>query len=354
MKPFINSIHYFRGIAILLIVIGHSYGISNLEINSLWDKIILCLVKNGSVYFVFISGFLFHHVNFVVKNNFCYSKFLTKKALFVLLPYILISLVPVILRVYFLEDRSYVQDWILDYKPLTMLWYFLTGRIFVGYWYVPTGMILYLLSPLFPYLLKRQIFLRVILFCLGVSLIVHRPSLNLNPLHSVIYFFPVFGLGFYASVHKRVIYKSLEDKRLLLALSVFSLGVFQSVFWELPGGMNRELFAFEDYHFALNALDINLIQKLLACGLFMSLLNKYEKSEFNILDKIARISFSIYFIHPVLMSFTRWFIDNKQLSYEGNYLLFFLVASLLLGISSLIAYGLKLVLGKNSRYLIGW
>ncbi|MCC0177652.1 hypothetical protein I4641_11750 [Waterburya agarophytonicola K14] len=57
-KRFLNSINYFRGIAILIIVFGHSYGLSEININTLFDRAFFSLMKHGSVYFIFISGFL--------------------------------------------------------------------------------------------------------------------------------------------------------------------------------------------------------------------------------------------------------------------------------------------------------
>jgi len=49
------SFDYFRGVAILFIVAGHSYG--PWGINTLPEKILSNLITGGTALFVFISGF---------------------------------------------------------------------------------------------------------------------------------------------------------------------------------------------------------------------------------------------------------------------------------------------------------
>ena len=65
---YLNFINYFRGFAILLIVMGHLFEITkvfdynNPQLNSLFTKICFPLITGGTALFVFISGFLFHHI----------------------------------------------------------------------------------------------------------------------------------------------------------------------------------------------------------------------------------------------------------------------------------------------------
>src|SRR5882762_3443553 len=85
-KQFLNYIHYFRGIAIIFVVGGHTY------LTLSWNKgtssqiFFDCLWQNGSVLFVFIAGFLFQHLS----GKFEYKKYLKNKALNVVLPYLII------------------------------------------------------------------------------------------------------------------------------------------------------------------------------------------------------------------------------------------------------------------------
>lgn len=64
-KEFLNNINYFRGLAIVFIVLGHciSFGVSNFNENkSLIACIINYILPGGTNFFVFISGYLLHHI----------------------------------------------------------------------------------------------------------------------------------------------------------------------------------------------------------------------------------------------------------------------------------------------------
>ena len=76
-KKFINSINYFRGLAIVLIVAGHCYDLAYYEPVNNFDSLLFALIKNATVYFVFISGFLYYHIFY---HKFDYKKFMLKKA----------------------------------------------------------------------------------------------------------------------------------------------------------------------------------------------------------------------------------------------------------------------------------
>lgn len=88
---YLNSFNYFRGIAILLIVAGHSYEIAGIDILNLsfFEKLAVNLISGGTTLFVFISGFLFHHI-FLTK--FEYSKFIKSKFQNVFVPYFFLTL----------------------------------------------------------------------------------------------------------------------------------------------------------------------------------------------------------------------------------------------------------------------
>jgi len=85
---YINSINYFRGIAIIIIVAGHCLTLSNFSYNSFFGITILNLTQGGTSLFVFISGFLFHHIFY---QYFDFKKFMLKKIKYVLSPYIFLS-----------------------------------------------------------------------------------------------------------------------------------------------------------------------------------------------------------------------------------------------------------------------
>ncbi|MGF1541677.1 MAG: acyltransferase family protein [Pleurocapsa sp.] len=343
-KKFINSINYFRGIAIVLIVLGHCYELSNWQVAHKFEKVFYSLTLNGSVYFVFISGFLFHHIFF---NRFDYQKFMSKKLQYVLLPYLFFSIVPIIYIVFLGNGGQLLPSKLQDRPILSVAWYLLTGSISYAYWYIPMAILLFAISPLIITLVKNNYLLKAICFFLAISLTIHRPVDNINTIHSLIYFLPVYLLGIYSSINQQKIYSYLKNKRIAILLIAIALGFVQVYLFKETGNFHKDIFT-------IDVPDINLIQKLLLCFLFMSILDDYETSDLPSLKKTAETSFAIYFIHPwvidIIISLTKRF----NLDYQGNLLTLIVSTSIVLIISIAIAMGIKRVLSKNSRYLIGW
>ena len=359
-RKFLNSINYFRGIAIVIIVMTHSYGIAHWNVYrnaSLFEKMFYSFNLNGSVFFVFISGYLYHHIFY---PNFDYKKFLIKKTKFVLIPYLVCSTLPIIYTIFDCQN-----EWLfnilfdsggLDFLPaslqdkplLSILWFIATGRAVYAYWFIPMVILIFLISPLVNYLIKTQHLLKVILFLVPVSMVVHRPLQNINPLHSLIYFLPVYLLGIYSSIHRQKIIAYLKgDRQKLFILSLaIVLCLIQVIVFNVSGNFSKNLFS-------VTVPDINIIQKILLCFLFISVLDSFEKVEIASLKQTAQTSFAIYFIHPFLLRpLTR--LSRVWGNFEGNLLTLLLATLLTVTISVAIAHLIKLIFKKNSRYIIGW
>ena len=90
---YVNSINYFRGIAITCIVIGHCFGLSDFAFETNLGNTFFNLLKGGTHFFVFISGFLFHLVYY---NSYNSNDFMIKKSKSVLLPYFILSSIPIL------------------------------------------------------------------------------------------------------------------------------------------------------------------------------------------------------------------------------------------------------------------
>ncbi len=230
-KKFLNSINYFRGLAIVLIVLGHCYGLSrwnisnNLQANNI-EKVFYSLTLNGSVYFVFISGFLYYHVFY---QKFNYKKFVLKKTQFVFLPYLLFSLIPVLYTVFIGDGGQYLPDELRNQPFLATIWYIVTGRISYAYWYIPMAMLLFAISPIINWIIQSGKVLELTWFLLSISLIIHRPIDNINPVHSLIYFLPIYLLGIWSSINHKKIYAYLRDnkKKVIIILLAITLSIIQ-------------------------------------------------------------------------------------------------------------------------------
>ena len=90
---YLNSISYFRAIAIIAIVAGHCFDAAGIEFDSFLSRLMSTIVTGSSSLFVFVSGFLFHHI---FCQKFAYRPFIRSKFHKILVPYLLLGIVPII------------------------------------------------------------------------------------------------------------------------------------------------------------------------------------------------------------------------------------------------------------------
>lgn len=346
------SFDHLRGIAILFIVAGHSYG--GWIMDSFSEKLISNIVSGGTTLFVFISGFFFHHIFY---KDFELKDFMVKKAKNVLAPYLILSTLGFIYFAFSSQAfpfqslliASDVSTW-SDYLALYAC-YLWTGRIMYAYWYIPFIMIMFLLSPFFIRYIKLSLasrFTIMLVLLVFSAFFVHRPVLNLSPIHTVIYFIPVYLLGINCSINRTEFEQLLKGKTLILAITVLVLSALQSAYFDSRGNV------YKTDLFSSAIFDINLFQKIALCFFFISLLHRYEHKTIPGLKLLASSSFAIYFLHTWILHIT------------DQYPLFFMFPnipqivvwlSITIGVTALcilIAYGVKSLLKHNSRYLIGW
>ena len=101
---FLRYVHNFRGLAILMIVAGHIAGLLTFVAHPGLNAAIQSLTINGSVYFVFIAGFLFQFLS----RKYQYNRYLEKKVKNVILPYVLVSIPAILLCIW--RDQPYYPD----------------------------------------------------------------------------------------------------------------------------------------------------------------------------------------------------------------------------------------------------
>lgn len=152
---------------------------------SFYGKVFANLMTGGTTFFVFISGFFFHHVFY---QKFQYKQFILKKVSNVLLPYTLLTIAGIVCFVFYLGHPPHADTFITNqlnnwhqYIRLGIL-YWGTGSILDAYWYMPFIMIIFALSPLFikQIQLPTKVQVGLFLFLLCISSLVYRPSQNLS------------------------------------------------------------------------------------------------------------------------------------------------------------------------------
>ena len=353
---YLNSLNYFRAIAIIFIVAGHCLGIADFAFNTIAGKTVYNLITGGTTLFVFISGFLFHHV---FSKRYDFKKFYVKKIKYILLPYVLLALVPILLSVF---GKHYSgADLTNYYAPRSGAWYdlylipilkhYATGSMFIAYWYIPFVMIVFAFAPLHMRFIqlktKTQVLLVFVL--LIIAMLMHRPLLYTNTIavfQAVLYFTPVYLLGIICSLKKERIYDKFKSKEIYFLTTVIGLAILQVIVGEDGTYMKLPL----EY----NGIDIMIFQKLLLSLFFMIWLHRFETKKITVLALIASSSFGIFFIHCLLIIA---FIKIK--SYFGfsfppnNPLIYIAAITCITLISFLIVKVIQKIAPKHSRYIIG-
>lgn len=344
---YIRSFEYFRAIAIIFIVIGHCYGISGWRIDTFGERVLANITSGGTSLFVFISGFLFHHVFY---SRFNYKKFMVKKFKNVYLPYLILSVLPIIqaliLRAPFPEFYFGPEDTIYDQIIRPTLLYYWYGGVMV-YWYIPFIMVMFLISPVFIYFIRLKTIhkIYIVSFLSLIAVFIQRPINNWSVLQSVVYFSPIYMFGILCSMEREWIYEKFSGKDKQLLLIIIFLAILQALFFKVSGNPQKEPFSF-------GGVDISFIQKNVLCVYLMVFLNKYEEVEIPLFKKLAASSFSIYFLHG-------WFIyiiSTFQSSYKAYYGLHLLpfMSALVIWASYTTASFIKRMYPENSRMIIGW
>lgn len=350
---YINSINYFRGIAIIFIVFGHSLVIANFSYSSTIGNTILNLTAGGTSLFVFISGFLFHHI---FSENFEFKRFIIKKNKYVLVPYLILSTIPIIyllLRVSIngLLSLNASFPFYENLASFPILRFYLTGMPnFVGYWYIPFIMIVFAMSPIFIRFIKLNMKTKIsiVFFMLICSVFMHRGTEEniFSIFQNVIYFTPVYLLGMILSEKKDIVYSKLIGKDYYLLILGFGLALLQAFIGEF-GNYHKDPFFF-------NGFDLMIIQKIILCLFFMIFLYRFEDSKNKLLDIIATNSFGIFFLHGI---FIRIIYEIKWMlgfSFAPNsFAIYLLMASLVFSLSLMTTVFIKRIFPNYSRYLVG-
>ncbi len=351
---YINSINYFRGIAILFIVFGHCLHIADFKYESLLGNTIYNLTLGGTSFFVFISGFLFHHIFY---KKFIYRSFMLRKIKYVLLPYLILSTIPImylLLRVC-MEGASSSNTFPLQYEALIsfpIFRHYLTGigNNFIGYWYIPFIMIIFGISPIFIRFIKLNLKTQILtaIFLLICSVFMHRGA-NQNVFsvfQNVLFFTPIYLIGIILSEKKDIIYSKLTGREFYILSFVIALAIIQAYSGQ-SGNYAKDPFTF-------GGIELMIIQKIFFCLFFMIFLNRFENYKFKLLEIIANYSFGIYFIHGIVLWGIVMIKSELGFSFSSNsFIIYCLMALLVFFLSLMASLFIKRIFPKYSRYLVG-
>jgi len=349
-KLYLNSFNHFRAIAIILIVAGHSA--FNIKVDSIFENILMNLVLGATALFVFISGFLFHHIFY---KKFNYVNFISGKFINLIIPYTLLSIIPIVFLIYRSSDRwgGYFLpsgDGTFREIILPAIKYYFTGRFLTAYWYIPFIFLTFTISPLHMYFiqLKKHIQLILIVTLSLVSIYIHRPIDNINAFQSVIYYTPIYLLGIFCSMNKEEIYLKLKNKEYLLFIIMVFFATVEYYFG-YSGNYEKSIIP-------NGVVDLMFIQKVFMCLFFMVFLARFEHVKNSLVQTLASTSFAIFFLHPIFMKATKFSL-NKLLGLQisvDSWTIYFIYTFLVILICVLFTKLIKFLIPNKSRYIIGY
>lgn len=265
-KKYYPELDIVKGIAILLVILGHSFCTFPFDLNAQLSPIIGKVVRSFQMPLFFIaSGFLFSR-----KENF--KVFIRKKMLRLALPWLTFSILSVALRIIFSSFTHSGGINILD-----GLYDIIQGHY---YWFLYALIVIMIIC----YIVKNPIIMSA--FCLisvVCCLVTEIKDINAFTIGRIVYYFPFFCLGLFL---KRFYRKIIDNKIIsMILLCVFIISYAISIIWINSAGR------------AINFYVVTLSGSLLTWGIAIWL-SQWKMSVFK---HFGHYSLQYYLNHLLIM-----------------------------------------------------
>ena len=346
-KQYLNYIHYFRGFAILVIVGIHCRISLNWGDNALGKQVFTTALDNGTILFVFIAGFLFQYL----KEKFEYRSYLIRKIRFVVLPYLIISALPIILKMLELHHSSWIPpDMIPDNPFLKGLFYITTGKHLGPFWFIPMIVIFYIISPLFIKIDKPWFYKWVFPPLMVASLFTFKFGFFSNVWASFIHFFPVYIFGMWAANNKDRLTGMPINTLVVLIVIYLGLSVIE-IAGLLPA---PRVGSFEeDELMPFFAFNIVKLRVYLLCLILFKVFYLFDDKQLPLLRFLGDYSFGIYFIHIFIIKAIQWIVLYIDPDFTLNFVTFLIYVGLVSVVTIFVVKVTKTIFGDKSRMIIG-
>ena len=340
-KEFLRNIHYFRAFAIVNIVFVHVWGLPenykycDYTIYSIVNIVKEVIFHDSTIYFIFISGFLFHHLS----TNFELKKYYKNKLFNVVFPYVFVTLLIMVFENINFSNPS--MSFHISIKKVAYI--FIYGKAQIQFWYIPFIVIVFLFSPVFLKIPERFI-PYIVVFSSILPLLGTRTGTRIS-FWQYMYFFPIYLQGIWTSMnYPRVISLVRSYGNYLLFIAIFSTVV---------------LIYLSNGSYRIGLIDIKesfyYLQKIALSFLIIIAFTNIEHRNIPILNILATYSFAIFFTHflignPYFRSCFFRFIPGSSLLLLTASIFYIIIVILL---TLMICMGIKRLFGAQSRYLIG-
>lgn len=344
---FLRYVHSFRAVAIVIIVAGHAVFTLTWPADSVTHHILLDLLDGGTVLFVFVAGFLFHHLS----SRYRYREYLTKKLHYVLVPYLLVSIPAVIITLMFTDLAARFPELAGTPDAYRAAWLLVKGGATFNYplWFIPMITVFYLAAPLFIQFIRHPRLYAVLVVLVPLSMLAHRSN-ELDTLAIALYFLPAYLAGMWASQYRERLEPLLDRFWAVLGVAWLAAVLAMLVVLDHHGNYYGAA-PFSQEH---GLIDWMFPQKLLLCFVLLALMRRVDQIVGDRLRFLGESSFTIFFVHGYALAVVQ--VGWGKLTGgppEGS-----LAAALALAVGVVLATLagtalVKRVLGRRSRYLIG-
>ncbi|MCA6078774.1 acyltransferase family protein [Fulvivirga sedimenti] len=346
-KNYLNYIHYFRGFAILIIVAIHCRISLGWGENEFGQQVFTTLLDNGTMLFVFIAGFLFHYL----KNKFEYRSYLNRKAKYVLLPYIIMSFFPIVLKVTHVLSSDWIPPGYLPDNPWEeALYYFSTGKHLGPFWFIPMIVIFYFISPLLIRIDQPKFYTFVFPFIFIGSLFTYKFGYFSNIWASFVHFLPVYIFGMWAANYREKLTRLSLPVTGLLILIYLTLTILE-INHVIPAPKIGSFYENElSPFFAFNIVKIRVY---ILCIILLRVFYQFNNRNMPMLKLLGDYSFGVYFVHIFFIIIIQYVINAYLPEFTLNTFTFLLYVAFVSLLSLAAVRFVKWIAGKNSRMLIG-
>jgi surface polysaccharide O-acyltransferase-like enzyme len=360
VREHIAYIEYFRALAILMIVCGHTFVLAwthfadedpTTRITLL--NVIPSLINSGTAYFVFISGFLYRQV---FHGRMAYGEFMRRKALYIGLPYLFMA-TPIALAeiatgtfsvTSFKDGVAYPHSGFVDFIVLMA-----TGRMVNAYWYMPFIFLVFLASPLFDRFIRMKPGPRLAAVAAAflLAMWVHRPLDNLNPFHSFLYFANIYmaGMLFCEYRHRIMAVVARPGMVALLGLLILTTATVQALILNDTSNIERAAGS----GWLPLGFDLMLVQKYIGFFLFCGFFALWGRHAAKPLSFVAQNSFGLYFVHAIVIAVLMRMPAPLSPHVGEPMIDLAIYFGVVLAISFAVILTVKAIAGKYSRYIIG-
>lgn len=336
---FIPYLHAFRGVAITLVMLTH------LD-TPLW---LFNLTSNGTLFFIFISGYLFSHLYNEATTT---PRFLVGKIRNLLIPYA-VSVLPGLLYVYATQSH---ENW-ATYTVMTFATG--TGHLNDAHWYVPFISLMFLSYSVLKILQRRpRALVMAAVIWLVIGVFTFRSAGNGNPLYSVLHFGGVFLAGMAMSRYRG----QLEEFgfRWFWVIIFVSIAMFLTCYSLIPEN-HWDITMENNLQNRIVAPNYAFTSKLVLIPAVLLTLSRLVRwrAVYKPLSLLADTSFALFFWHMYVIFTVDYFLPNllqtsPSLSFITCYAIPLLKLFLCIALIVPSVIALRRILGKRSIYLTGY